>query len=98
MTVCTLLRWRQFLPSSSLAFAPVVLLVLIASPHGVHAQTPRHTDVRLVGRLIDQTRHLIPGVEVLVNGAVVRSMTNASGVFQLQIVPSDSTVGFRRIG
>jgi len=57
---------------------------------------PRTT--RLVGRVIDQTRHLIPGVEVLVNGAEVRSTTSASGVFQLQILPSDSTVAFRRIG
>jgi len=37
-------------------------------------------------------------VEVLLNGAEVRSTTSASGVFQLQILPSDSTVGFRRIG
>jgi len=37
-------------------------------------------------------------VEVLVNGAEVRSTTSASGVFQLQVLPSDSTVAFRRIG
>jgi len=37
-------------------------------------------------------------VEVLVNGAEVQSTTSASGVFQLRILPSDSTVAFRRIG
>jgi len=62
------------------------------------AQSRPRTTTRLVGRVIDQTRHLISSVEVLVNGADVRSTTNASGVFQLQILPSDSTVGFRRIG
>ena len=62
------------------------------------AQSRPRTTTRLVGRVIDQTRHLIPGVEVLVNGAEVRSSTSASGVFQLQILPSDSTVAFRRIG
>jgi hypothetical protein len=35
---------------------------------------------------------------VVVNGVDVRSTTSASGIFHLQILPSDSTVGFRRIG
>src|SRR5438105_680951 len=63
----------------------------------IYAQS-RHQTTPLVGRIIDQTRHLIPDVEVVVNGADVRSTTNASGIFHLQILPSDSTVGFRRIG
>src|SRR4029077_11409687 len=62
------------------------------------AQSRPRTTTRLVGRVIDQTRHLIPGVEVLVNGTEVRSTTSASGVFQLQMLPSDSTVRCRRIG
>ena len=62
------------------------------------AQSPPRPPTRLVGQVIDQTRHLIAGVEVVVNGAEVRSTTNASGVFRLQILSSDSTVAFRRIG
>src|SRR5712664_3584938 len=80
-----------------------VLLLLTAAAaltltQTICAQSPPRTTTRLVGRVIDQMRHLIPGVEVLVNGAEVRSTTSASGVFQLQILPSDSTVAFRRIG
>ncbi len=78
-----------------LLLTPAAALTLTAT---IRAQSRPRTTTRVVGRVVDQTRHLIPGVEVLVNGADVRSMTNASGVFQLQIVPSDSTVGFRRIG
>lgn len=70
----------------------------LALTQTICAQSRPRTTTRLVGRVIDQTRHLIPGVDVLVNGADVRSTTSASGVFQLQILPSDSTVGFRRIG
>ena len=80
-----------------------VLLLLtpaaaLALTQTICAQSRPRTTTRLVGRVIDQTRHLIPGVEVLVNGAEVQSTTSASGVFQLRILPSDSTVAFRRIG
>ena len=78
-----------------LLLTPATALTLTPT---ICAQSRPRTTTRLVGRVIDQTRHLIPGVEVLVNGAEVRSTTSASGVFQLQILPSDSTVAFRRIG
>lgn len=78
-----------------LLLTPAAALTLTQT---ICAQSRPRTTTRLVGRVIDQTRHLIPGVEVLVNGAEVRSTTSASGVFQLQILPSDSTVAFRRIG
>jgi len=78
-----------------LLLTPATALTLTQT---ICAQSRPRTTTRLVGRVIDQTRHLIPGVEVLVNGAEVRSTTSASGVFQLQILPSDSTVAFRRIG
>jgi len=78
-----------------LLLTPAAALTLTQT---ICAQSRPRATTRLVGRVIDQTRHLIPGVEVLVNGAEVRSTTSASGVFQLQILPSDSTVAFRRIG
>ena len=78
-----------------LLLTPAAALTLTQT---ICAQSRPRTTTRLVGRVIDQTRHLIPGVDVLVNGAEVRSTTSASGVFQLQILPSDSTVAFRRIG
>jgi len=62
------------------------------------AQSRPRSTTQLVGRVIDQTRHLVPSVEVLANGAEIRSTTSASGVFQLQILRSDSTLAFRRIG
>src|SRR5882672_11225644 len=82
-------------------FTVLVLLTpaaALALTQTICAQSRPRTTTRLVGRVIDQTRHLIPGVEVLVNGAEVQSTTSASGVFQLRILPSDSTVAFRRIG
>jgi len=78
-----------------LLLTPAAALTLTQT---ICAQSRPRTTTRLVGRVIDQTRHLIPGVDVLVNGAEVRSTTSASGVFQLRILPSDSTVAFRRIG
>jgi len=82
--------------------SPVLLLlvpaVALTFNQTISAQSRPRPPTRLVGRVIDQTRHLIPDVEVVVNGADVRSTTSASGIFHLQILPSDSTVGFRRIG
>jgi hypothetical protein len=48
--------------------------------------------------VVDQTRHLVPGVAVFVNNDQVRLATNREGIFQIDVLPSDSTIGFRRIG
>jgi hypothetical protein len=40
----------------------------------------------------------IEGVDVIVNRRDVRTQTRAGGHFVLEILPTDSTVGFRRIG
>jgi hypothetical protein len=62
------------------------------------AETQQRQQVRLVGRVIDEAHRPVEGVEVIVNRREVRGMTDSVGFFQLDVVPSDSTVGFRRIG
>src|SRR6266536_1309167 len=53
---------------------------------------------RLVGRVFDETRHPIEGVEVIVNRREVRATTDSAGVFQIEVSRTDSTLAFRRIG
>lgn len=60
------------------------------------AQPPHQ--VRIIGRVFDEARRLVQGAEVVVNGREVRAMTDAAGLFQLDVLPTDSTIGFRRIG
>ncbi|MBI2404052.1 MAG: carboxypeptidase-like regulatory domain-containing protein [Gemmatimonadetes bacterium] len=62
------------------------------------AQAQPHQQVRLVGRVFDETQRLVEGVQVIVNRREVRAITDADGIFRLDVSPSDSTVGFRRIG
>ena len=62
------------------------------------AQTPARHQVHVVGRIFDDTRRSVEGVEVVVNGGEVRGRTDSTGIFNLDVFPNDSTVGFRRIG
>ena len=62
------------------------------------AQDQPRSSVPLVGRAIDQTRRPVEGVEVIVNRREVRARTDSDGIFNLDVSPGDSTVGFRRIG
>src|SRR6266540_1473988 len=57
---------------------------------------PQGTEI--VGRVLDQTRLPVDGVEVIVNRRDVRARSDSTGVFKLTISPDDSTVAFRRIG
>jgi len=54
--------------------------------------------VRLVGRVFDETRRPVERVEVIINRRDVRAVTDAAGRFTLVVSSADSTVGFRRIG
>src|SRR5258706_15945759 len=78
-----------------LLWTPAAALTLTQTICG---QSRPHPNTSLVGRVVDETRHLVPGVEVFVNRGEVRAITDTAGIFHLQILASDSTVGFRRIG
>lgn len=78
-----------------LLLAPVVALTPTQS---VCSQSRPRPTTHLVGRVFDQTRHFVPGVQVLVNRGEARTATDGAGIFQLDVLPSDSTIGFRRIG
>ena len=52
----------------------------------------------ITGRVVDETRHPLERVEVIVNRQEVRGVTGATGIFTLQVSPKDSTIAFRRIG
>lgn len=56
------------------------------------------TPARVIGRVYDQRRRLLAGVEVLVDGRELRATTDRAGFFTLTVTSSDSTVGFRRVG
>ena len=84
---------RRF--SVFLLLAPAVALTLTQT---ISAQSRPRPTTRLVGRVFDQTRRLVPGVQVFVNRGEVRAATDTDGIFQLDVLPSDSTIGFRRIG
>jgi len=62
------------------------------------AQTQPRQQVRLIGRVSDEAHRPVERVEVIVDRREVRAMTDGAGIFQLDVSPSDSTVGFRRIG
>jgi len=78
-----------------LLLTPAVALTLTQT---ISAQSRPRPPTRLVGRVFDQTRRLVPGVQVFVNRGEVRAATDTDGIFQLDVLPSDSTIGFRRIG
>lgn len=79
-------------------FLPLVLAVALTPTQTICSQSRPRPTTRLVGRVFDQTRRLIPGVEVFVNRGETRARTDTGGIFQLDVLPSDSTIGFRRIG
>jgi hypothetical protein len=54
--------------------------------------------VRIVGRVIDEMRRPVEGVEVIVNRLDVRAVTDSTGLFTLGASLDDSTIAFRRIG
>jgi hypothetical protein len=61
-------------------------------------QAPPLQQLRLVGRVVDETRRPVDRVEVIVNRREVRAVTDGAGMFTLAVSAADSTVGFRRIG
>lgn len=73
-----------------------ILTFMIPGPAGPSGQSAQES--RLVGRVRDQMRRPIAGVEVVVNRREVRATTNGSGVFTILVTGHDSTVAFRRIG
>jgi len=60
---------------------------------GAHVQ-----QTEITGRVLDETRHPLDRVDVIVNRREVRVITGATGIFTLQVSPEDSTIAFRRIG
>src|SRR5512144_3129867 len=62
------------------------------------AQAPPRPPTHLVGRVIDEHRSPVEGVEVILNRRDVRARTDSAGLFTLDVGRSDSTIGFRRIG
>jgi hypothetical protein len=70
----------------------------VVSATTLRAQAQADQPVRLVGRVLDDAQRLVEGVQVIVNRRDVRAMTDANGIFRLDVLPSDSTVSFRRIG
>lgn len=74
----------------------LILALVTGGPTAVSGQNPQ--DIQLVGRVRDQLRRPIAGVEVVVNRRELRATTNGSGVFTISVSARDSTVAFRRIG
>ena len=70
----------------------VVTVLSIAG--GLQAQAP----VRLVGRVYDDARRTLEGVELIVNRRELRATSGTDGVFTIEVGPGDSTLAFRRIG
>ena len=62
------------------------------------AQAPPRQLIQLVGRVVDERRSPVEGVEVIINRRDVRARTDGAGLFTLDVGRSDSTIGFRRIG
>lgn len=84
---------------SSLLALGVVWAVASAGGGKVASLWPQGPQpVRLVGRVVDETRRPVERVEVIVNRREVRAVTDGAGVFTLAVSAADSTVGFRRIG
>lgn len=74
----------------------VAVLTFFAAPTPAPARSLQQE--RLVGRVIDQTRHTIVGVEIIVNRRESRGITGSGGLFSVNVLPGDSTIAFRRIG
>ncbi len=53
---------------------------------------------QVVGRVFDEARRPLAGVEVIVNRRQIRAVTDSAGAFALDLSASDSTLAFRRIG
>jgi outer membrane receptor protein involved in Fe transport len=78
---------------------PATWFVLAIASHATgHIPASLFQQARVVGRVIDATRHPIDGVEVIVNQHQVRSVTANRGLFTVDISRADSTIAFRRIG
>ncbi len=74
----------------------LILALVPGGSTGLSGQSPQESQV--VGRVYDQLRRPIAGVEVLIDRREVRATTNGSGVFTISVTARDSTVAFRRIG
>lgn len=64
----------------------------------VKAQAPPRQLIHLVGRVVDERRSPVEGVEVIINRREIRARTDSAGIFTLEASRTDSTIGFRRIG
>lgn len=62
------------------------------------AQEQPGKGIPLVGRVYDEARRPIAGVEIIVNRKDLRATSARNGLFTVQVAPNDSSLGFRRIG
>src|SRR5712671_6358740 len=76
----------------------VVRLVALATLLPGTLSAAHLLQTQITGRVVDETRHALERVEVIVNRREVRVITGATGIFTLQVSPQDSTIAFRRIG
>jgi len=53
---------------------------------------------QITGRVFDQSRRVVEGVQVVVNRHDLRATTDSAGIFNLEFSASDSEIAFRRIG
>lgn len=81
-----------------LTFCTVLGLAVSGSFAQLSAQIQPPQTALLVGRVQDEFRRAIEGVEVIVNRREVRATTDQNGLFTVRVTPTDSTVAFRRIG
>src|SRR2546430_7817353 len=64
----------------------------------IQAAVPPLAAQRLIGRVFDQSRRVVEGVQVIVNGGELRATSDSAGIFRVDLAASDSVIGFRRIG
>lgn len=81
-----------------LLFAVVGVGAIHHSPPCLSAQTRARDSVSIFGQVHDDRGRRLAGVDVLVNRREHRATTDAVGRFTIAVTPSDSNVGFRRIG
>ena len=78
--------------------AALLLAALAGSATGLAAQGRARDSVAIVGQVHDDRGRLLSGVEVIVNRRERRATTDSAGRFTIIVTPTDSSVGFRRIG
>ncbi len=76
----------------------VAVIAAVSLPLRAWPQPKGGHQTLLTGRVYDEARRPIAGVEVILNRKEVRAVTNGAGLFSLPLAPLDSTIGFRRIG